>query len=489
MYKKHLFALTAVLFVLMASLPVIRASAAATGAEAPFKLIIDGIETIYDGSIGKFSFNGKEVNISKTPTYIFDDTAYINVKKVISRAIPDAKYSYSKSKGRIRITSGNCSIEFCLNSMITYKNGKASYSRIMPKYIVQKGRSGDYYLPGRLVFESLGYSYVWDSDNKMSKVTQTAATGRIYELYETGVVLNNKSLKNVADHHGTLCLKLPENVSKEDVTISDDLYKNEIRISIKGDHKSFFENLSFEDGCENCVLQILAEYRLEDDLTVLTIVTQTDLNGLCLVHKDEVTDSSVVITFDRAKDLYDRIIILDAGHGDSDPGTQNFGIDEKDCNLIIIKLLGRILENEGIKVFYSRHDDTLIPLRDRAYLGARLDADMFVSLHHNANNSAEKNGTSVYYSTYNLNSSLDGKVTSKIMAETMQADLIENLQTNDMNVLTTDFTVTKYNNVPAVLVELAFLSNPDECRRAITDDFRIAAAQTLAGSILKLYER
>jgi len=484
---KKILAFMAALCLLAAVLPSVDMKAAAK--ETGVKIVVDGEEVLYDGSVGKFSFNGKEVNIKKTPTYVFDDTAYINIKKIVLKALPDVTYSYSKKLGRIRVTRGNCSIEFYIDSPIIYKNGKAEYSRVAPKFIEQDGKAGNYYLPGRLVFETLGYSYTWDSDKKMSIVKETTATGKLYELHKSGVVLDNKVRTSEGSFNGSLKIKLPDGVSKEDITITDDVYKNLICISVRGNHTDFFESLKIKNKCENCVLQIRDEYRIEDDVTVLTIVTQTDKIGLCLLHKDEITDSTLTLTFNRASDLYDKIIILDAGHGDTDPGTQNFGIDEKDCNLIIIKLVGKILEKEGIKVFYSRFDDTLIPLRDRAYLGGRLDADMFVSVHHNANNSPEKNGTSVYYSLNNPNVSRGGAVTSELMAGTIQADLLEALGTNDMNVLTTDFSVTKYNNVPAVLIELSFLSNPEECARSITDEFRVAAAQSIAQSILKLYQK
>ena len=114
---------------------------------------------------------------------------------------------------------------------------------------------------------------------------------------------------------------------------------------------------------------------------------------------------------------------------------------------------------------------------------------MFVSVHHNANNSPEKNGTSVYYSLNNPNVSRGGTITSELMAVTLQEDLIAALGTNDMNVLTTDFTVTKFNNIPSVLIELSFRSNPEECAMSVTDEFRVKAAQTIAQSILKLYQK
>ena len=486
--KRTIITAMVILCLLAAVLPSTNVSAAAKETKT-VRLVVDGTALIYDGSFGKFSFNGKEVNIKKTPSFVFDDTAYINIKKIVLKALPDVTYSYNKKLGRIRITRGDCSIEFYTGSPLIYKNGKAEYTRVAPKFIKQDSDSGNYYLPGRLVFETLGYSYSWDSDKKMSVVKETTATGRIYELHRSGVVLDNKVKPVEGSVSGTLKLDLPEAVTAQDVSITDDVYKNRIFVSVRGDQTAFFESLKIKNKCENCVLQIRDEYRIEDDVTVLTITTQTDSDGLCLLHKDEITSSNLTITFNRASDIYDKIVILDAGHGDTDPGTQNFGIDEKDCNLIIIKLVGKILEKEGIKVFYSRYDDTLIPLRDRAYLGGRLDADMFVSVHHNANNSPEKNGTSVYYSLNNPNVSRGGTITSELMAVTLQEALIATLGTNDMNVLTTDFTVTKFNNVPSVLIELSFLSNPEECAMSVTDEFRVKAAQTIAQSILKLYQK
>ena len=65
---------------------------------------------------------------------------------------------------------------------------------------------------------------------------------------------------------------------------------------------------------------------------------------------------------------------------------------------------------------------------------------------------------------------------------------MEALGTEDKGVLTTPLSVTKYNNVPACLVELSFLSNPVECARSITEEFRIAAADSIAESILNFFD-
>jgi len=485
--KTLLKALTALLCLFAVTLSGSYSKAQGAASKEPVKLIVDNEPVTYEGTLGKFTYNGKEIKIKKTPTYLFEDTAYINISKVLDK-IPGTHYSFNEETGRIRISNNGCSIIFYLDSPLIYKNGIASYSRLMPKVISKDGGKENVYLPGRLVFETLGYNYVWDSQTGTSKVTETAATARIYEIYTTNVLFDNKLTRDVSDFNDRFRVMIPTGVSLSDIKVSDDMYQNKIFITIGGDHRKFYEDLNFDYRCKECVVQVYDEYHLEDDETVVTIVLQSDKTGIFLFHDDEITEKHVTFSFYRASDRYDKIVVLDAGHGANDPGTQNFGINEKDNNLIIIKLIGKILEEKGIKVIYSRYDDTLIPLRDRAYLGGRVDADMFVSLHHNANNDREKNGTSVYYSLLNYNSSLNNKLTSRIMAQTMQKDLVEALGTNDMEVLTTDFTVTKYNNVPSVLVELCYMSNPDECARAITDDFRLLTAQTLAQSILSFYE-
>ncbi len=486
MKKQHIIAALVALCLIVAVAPVTATHAAET--TSAVKLIVDGNEISYTNAVGKLLFNGADVNISKTPTYIFDDNAFINVKKVLQKAVPDAKYSYNKKKGRITVTRGDCSVVFYTDVMIVYKNGIATYTRFMPKFIEQNGDGGKFYLPGRIVFETLGYLYSWDSEKSTSSVTETAATGTVYELYKTEILVNNKVNRKIKDFHEKFSIVLPESASKDDVKITDDIYKNEIYVNIKGDHRKFFSQQIFDDNCTDCILQVYQTYRLEDDMTVLTIVTQTDNTGLCLLHKDDISDDIVDVTFTRAGDLDENIIILDAGHGDNDPGTQNFGINEKDCNLIITKLVGKRLTDAGIKVYYTREDDKLIPLRDRAYLGGRLNADLFVSFHHNANNNRDVVGSSVYYSLDNFNTAFNDTVNSEILASTIQAGLVEALGTEDKGVLTTPLSVTKYNNVPACLVELSFLSNPVECARSITEEFRIAAADSIAESILNFFD-
>lgn len=90
------------------------------------------------------------------------------------------------------------------------------------------------------------------------------------------------------------------------------------------------------------------------------------------------------------------VVVLDAGHGGHDPGNTGNGFQEKEIALKIILKVGKELEkNPGIKVIYTRKTDEFIKLKNRAKIANDADADLFVSVHCNAHNSAA-NGTETF---------------------------------------------------------------------------------------------
>lgn len=90
-------------------------------------------------------------------------------------------------------------------------------------------------------------------------------------------------------------------------------------------------------------------------------------------------------------------IVLDAGHGGHDPGASHFGLKEKHLTLEIVKQLRSRLREAGLTVVMTRESDRFIPLSGRPNLANRLPADLFVSVHVNANSSRHVSGVEVYY--------------------------------------------------------------------------------------------
>ena len=159
-------------------------------------------------------------------------------------------------------------------------------------------------------------------------------------------------------------------------------------------------------------------------------------------------------------------ICIDPGHsGPCEPGACAGGVTEANINLQVAKIAARILASRGHEVKLTREKDIdNDDLLWRAEVAWQFRADIFISLHCNAAASAAAHGTEVFYYPTSEN--------GHALARCLQAALVRNCQTEDRGVKTNDeWTVLLETACPAVLVEMAFISN-DEDRELLTDRFR-----------------
>jgi len=215
-----------------------------------------------------------------------------------------------------------------------------------------------------------------------------------------------------------------------------------------------------------------------------------------------------------------REIIIDAGHGGKDPGAiGRTGTHEKEIVLDISRRLKRILEKKGFKVHMTRGTDTFIPLPERTEIASRTKADLFVSIHANSHPSRSVSGVEVYASKYlsygereedqrkkNQEILFDHlKIKREPLPEAIISDLLytkkladsDTVGKNVAEVVTryakarnlglkhSRFFVLRNTLIPAVLVEVGFLSNPQEERLLNTRPYRQKIADSLARSILE----
>ena len=152
-----------------------------------------------------------------------------------------------------------------------------------------------------------------------------------------------------------------------------------------------------------------------------------------------------------------KMIVIDAGHGGNHPGAVGAVYKEKDLNLAVAKLLKAELEKRGLEVVMTRDADKTLELRDRVKIADATKARLFISVHHNAAHSRQARGYSVY-APRNC-SNFPGE--SLVLAADVQRELLKLPEVRDRGVNFADFRVL-YSNMPAVLVELGFISNPEE---------------------------
>jgi N-acetylmuramoyl-L-alanine amidase len=180
-----------------------------------------------------------------------------------------------------------------------------------------------------------------------------------------------------------------------------------------------------------------------------------------------------------------KIIAIDAGHGGPDPGAVGLnGTKEKVITLDIAKRLAKILEARGAKVIMIRQDDKEVGLYQRTDKANAAKADIFVSIHINANTNRSLGGTS----TYVYSGAGDTKQAARIkesnrLAGYVQQELLKTLGLRDVGVRSANFVVLRTSNMPAILAELAFVSNLAEEKYINTENFKNSSAEALAKGI------
>lgn len=213
-------------------------------------------------------------------------------------------------------------------------------------------------------------------------------------------------------------------------------------------------------------------------------------------------------------------IVIDPGHGGHDTGTIGpNGLEEKDLVLEVSRRLGKLLETRlGAEVVYTRKDDTFIPLETRTAIANQARADLFVSIHANSSQDAAARGVETYYlnftsspealevaarenavsekSIYELQDlvkkiALKEKIEeSREFAGDVQSSLhsglaIKSPAIRDRGVKKAPFIVLIGANMPSILAEISFVSNPTDEHRLATSEYRERIAESLYRGIAK----
>ncbi len=192
----------------------------------------------------------------------------------------------------------------------------------------------------------------------------------------------------------------------------------------------------------------------------------------------------VVLTSRTGRSLSGLKVVLDPGHGGTDPGAIGLsGVKEKDVNLDIAQKTAQYLRNMGAAVILTRTGDSYLDLPERPNVADRSGAAIFVSVHANANPSRDSNGTSTYFLRTPGEGMDQVRFESMYLAGYIQKELVRSINRQDKGVLQADFVVLARSKVPAALVEVAYISNPGEEKLLGDEAFRSRAAQAVARGI------
>lgn len=432
------------------------------------ELYMNGSWEKYTGTKAKASVNGKAVNLGNMPGIVIDGTAYLNGKKVFGSAI-GGTCVYDSTEKTITVEKDDNTVVFRLGTNTALVNGVET--EISTQAVRVKNRAtGKYYLmvPGRFTANSLGYDYNWNNSTKTSQITKKV------DENETPSATPSENIDPSTVSGAAISFTLPDGVTSADIQHADYYYKNQFCVLISGDYVSYFENNPISINVSTIsgytvTLTSAGKTRL--------LFNTTKLQG----YKVHIQEGLTWIEVGDPKDIFENIVVLDCGHGGSDPGAQAGGYQEKNITYSILYTYAKKYfdsDTSNIKAYWSRYDDTFVTLSDRAAFASKVGADLFISLHMNSATNTSATGTEVYYSTSNNKKQSNG-LTSKIMADMFQSKLVDVMGTTSRGVKTANYTVIYKNTVPAVLIELGFISNSSDRAKLTDSSYQRAAAESI----------
>jgi N-acetylmuramoyl-L-alanine amidase len=270
-------------------------------------------------------------------------------------------------------------------------------------------------------------------------------------------------------------LKIPKTIAEE------------IHVSIESDKKKMY---SFSYSGE------YAEFSGERDGLYVNVSNKQINFGATEFTAFNITEDEQFFTIEAVspREKYQKIVMIDPGHGGQDDGADELGGYGKhiEKNIVlpigvrVCEILSEKTDETGIKPYMTRYDDETVDKYDRAEISNEY-ADLFVSIHCNTYESSEGRGTEVHYAA---NTTPSGRLslTNKKWAEILERNIVAALGTKDRGLVNGNaLVVLNKAEVPAALVELVYLTNPSDLQIILSQEEQENAAQAIAAAVIEAF--
>ena len=282
--------------------------------------------------------------------------------------------------------------------------------------------------------------------------------------------------ENLGESAHQLRLELPANMSVDDLEISQDYLYHTITISIPGLDENYLYDYPLV-GQSNHIEDFT--FDVADKHGILQIITDH-------VYELQVTPENQYVYLDFADphDIYDAIVVVDAGHGGKDGGCSGGGLIEKNLNLAITEKMKTYFDADerNIGVYYTRQRDFNPTYESRVGLANDLKADLFLSVHINSTSSGRTssiNGSEVMYR------SSDESGLSKAFASHCLDSMLTALESNSKGLVAGDnIYIIRTSEVPVALAEIGFITNREERNNLGDATYQDAAAKALYEAVI-----
>lgn len=273
-------------------------------------------------------------------------------------------------------------------------------------------------------------------------------------------------------------LELPSGADASNVEIVHNLIERRIDIRIPGADKNYIYDYMVlgESGAMES-LDYFSEGNVGTVALTMDKVAEADYS---------FDENYLYLDFLSPKEMHDRIIVVDAGHGGGAPGAVSGAYYEKNITLAIVQQLKMLFDEAGdpqIGVYYTRLEDTNPSLSDRVGLANELGADLFVSVHINSlKGNPGVEGVEVMYDELAPDTAFDTKDFAQICLDEQVAALgAKKRRLIDGNKIY----IIRNSIAPAALIEVGFMNNPNELARLTDPGYQKKSAQGIYQALLK----
>lgn len=458
------------------------------GTEITQKDINEGVAFCKDYPV-LLQVDGEKVEADVPPVIVKEKTL-IPVRAVFEDMGADV--SWDEDARLVEIKMGSSDVKLTIDSKTAFVNGTPKTMDV-PALIID-GRT---MIPVRFVGESLSCGIGWDDLSRTVIITSPAGSTA------NTTSINSVEVKEKSDVY-RIIIQGDAAIEGYKTFVYDD--PNRFGIDIKNSVLDFDDDKINSDS-DNKVFSSVRYSQFDNDTVRVVVDLDAKVAGKVSFSEDK---ESLYIDFDKEQaanhgnlgtvtadglDVVDwraanKLVVIDPGHGGKDTGSQAVRdgveiLNEKDINLDVALRLNKMLKAAGVSTYILRETDTTITLYDRPALANAANADLYVCVHNNSSDNSSAKGTEVYYNSKASESNYG--IYSKDLADAVYKNMLSIVGTNGRGSKSEPaYAVLNKTNMPAIIIEGAFLSNTDDLKLMMTDEFRQNYALATAKAVIQI---
>lgn len=446
-------------------------------------IVYDGAAHNYSGAYFKVYVNSKKINTPIPPLVLENNRSIVAVREICEAIGADVSWSAGSAASKVVISLNGKTITLTIDSKNAVSGSNNIVLEAAPK-VVTYGGSAKTMVPLRFIAEEFNMDVDYRADSAKIYITSNAsdvsnAAQSLSYSYENGTdIIKIAFASNVSDYQ-LFSLDNPTrlvvdfknaNVDKLNASYSAGKNISKIRTgNFNGAARIVFDT--------NALPKHEITFENSGKTAVIKLVYDNDLNQ---------NDPSNPANPSEPSNPGGKTVVIDAGHGGSDPGAQgkdangNVVANEKDINLSIAKKLVAVLKQRGVNAVFTRDSDVYWSLDERTSFANNLKADLFVSVHCNALTDTSVGGSLVMHHTSNEYSS-----TGTLLATNILKYLSDAWQTKNRGRMDgSKMYVIRKAEMPSVIVENAFITNAQDRAKLIDETYQQRAAEAIANGII-----